>query len=461
MRTLIKNGTVVTENEIKTADVLIEDEKISAIEKSLNISSANTIDASGLYVFPGGIDVHTHLDLDVGITVSSDDFYSGHIAAAFGGTTTHIDFPTPRKGETLRSAFDEWLNKAEGKAIIDYGFHMSVIEVNNHILKEMEALPSWGITSIKVYMAYKNILQLNDEEIYRVMQVAARKNITVLVHAENGDVVDFNVRSLIAEGKTEPKYHALSRPPLLEAEAVNRAIYLANAAGANVYIVHVTAEESLNQIVEARRRGLKVLAETCPQYLFLDDSYLELPDFESAKYICSPPLRKKKDNEALWDGLKKGELQIVSTDHCPFNFHGQKDLGREAFNKIPNGLPGIEDRIPLLFSEGVGKNKLTLNQFVKLISTNPAKLFGLFPRKGTLREGSDADIFLLDPKAERTISATTHHMNVDYNPYEGMKIKGEITHVFRRGELLVEHKNFLGTKGSGKYLQRKTFNSNN
>ncbi len=455
MSTLIKGGTIVTEEKVYTADILIEGEKIVAIEKELNPNGANVIDAAGLYVFPGGIDVHTHLDLDVGSTVSSDDFYTGHVAAAFGGTTTHIDFPTPQKGNSLRSAYEEWLAKAEGKACIDYGFHMSVIEVNNNILQEIEELPEWGITSIKVYMAYKNILQLSDEEIYRVMQIAARKNITVLVHAENGDVVDFNVRSLIAEGKKEPKYHALSRPPLLEAEAVNRAIYLANAAGANVYIVHVTAEESLNQIVEARQRGLKVFAETCPHYLFLDDSYLELPDFESAKFICSPPLRKPKDNEALWGGLKSGALQVVSTDHCPFNFKGQKEIGREAFNKIPNGLPGIEDRVPLLYSEGVAKGRISITEFVKITSTNPAKLFGMYPTKGTIAVGSDADLFLLDPNAERTISAKTHHMNVDYNPYEGMVLKGQIEKVFRRGELIVDGENFKAEKGSGKYLFRK------
>ncbi len=454
MRYLIKDGFVVTETSVKNEDVLIDNEKIVEVGKSLDSSGAEVIDATEQFVFPGGIDVHTHLDLDVGSTVSTDDFYTGHVAAAFGGTTSHIDFPTPQKGETLRSAYEEWLGKANGKACIDYGFHMSVVEVNNNILKELAELPEWGITSIKVYMAYKNILQLSDEEIFRVMQTAATKNITVLVHSENGDVVDFNIRSLIKEGKTEPKYHAVSRPPLLEAEAVNRAIYLGNAAGANVYIVHVTAKESLTQIKNAREQGLKVFAETCPQYLFLDDSYLELPDFEGAKYICSPPLRKPKDNLALWEGLKEGALQVFSTDHCPFNFKGQKDLGKEAFNKIPNGLPGIEDRIPLLFSEGVKKGRISLNDFVKLTATNPAKIFGLYPRKGTIAVGSDADIYILDPNKERTISAETHHMNVDYNPYEGKKITGVINKVFRRGELIVDGENFLAKKGSGIYLKR-------
>ncbi|RMD50074.1 MAG: dihydropyrimidinase, partial [Ignavibacteria bacterium] len=365
-------------------------------------------------------------------------------------------FATQNKEGTLKEAFDEWMGKAEGKAVIDYGFHMAVVEANNRTLKEIEELPEWGITSIKVYMAYKNILQLEDDEIYKVMEVCGRKGILVGVHAEIGDLVDFNVKNLLSEGKTEPKYHAISRPAELEADAIDRAILLANSAGAVPYIVHVSSALGMTRIIEAKAKGLKVLSETCPQYLLLDDEKLSLPDFEGAKYVCSPPLRKKEDNDYLWQALSEGEFEIVSTDHCPFNFEGQKTIGRNAFNKIPNGLPGIEDRIPVLYSEGVKKGRLNLRQFVNLTSTNPAKVFGMFPTKGVIAPGADADIYILNPEKERTISSTTHHMNVDYNPYEGLKVNGKIEYVFLRGNLIVSEGKFLAEKGSGKYVKQNT-----
>lgn len=458
MKILIKNGIVVTEENIEKADILIEDEKISYIGEAKNHAVDTVIDATGKFVFPGGIDVHTHLDLDVGSTSSSDDFYTGHVAAAFGGTTTHLDFATQNKAGTLREAYDEWMRKAEGKACIDYGFHMAVVKADRETLKEIEQLPEWGITSIKVYMAYKNILQLNDDEIYKVMQVSARKGILVCVHAELGDIVDFNVRQLIAEGKTEPKFHALSRPESLEADAVSRVIVIANSARAVPYIVHVSSAAAMEQIIQARFSNMKVLAETCPQYLTLNDELLSLPDFEGAKFVCSPPLRKTEDNIRLWEGMRGNVFEIVSTDHCPFNFKGQKEIGKDAFNKIPNGLPGIEERISVLYSEGVRKERISLRQFVNLTSTNPAKIFGMYPRKGVIAEGSDADFYIMNPREERVISAQTHHMNVDYNPYEGMKVKGKIEKVFLRGNLIVDGNNFLGKKNAGRYIMRSPGN---
>jgi len=456
MKKLIKNGLVFTDGKLQKTNILIKGEIIERIGRDVNDAPV-VIDASGCYVLPGGIDPHTHMELDVGTTVSSDNFYTGQVAAAFGGTTTHLDYPTPRKGESLKESFNKWLDKAKNKAVIDFGFHLTVVEVNNKILKELEEIIDWGVQSIKVYMAYKNILQLSDEEIFRVMKKAARKKILVEVHAENGDVIDFNIKSLIKAGKTSPKYHAQSRPPLLEAEAVNRAIYLANAANANVYIVHLTAEASLNQIIQARKAGLKVFAETCPQYLFLTEDLLNLPNFEGAKFVCSPPLRKHSDIKALWDGLAANQINTIATDHCPFNFKGQKELGKKSFNEIPNGLPGVENRITLLFSEGVKKEKLSLKQFVALTSTNAAKLFGFYPRKGTISEGSDADFYLLNPNKESVISAKTHHMNVDYNPYEGYKLSCKIEKVFSRGELIVDGNRLLAERGRGIYLNRTPF----
>ena len=456
MKKLIKNGLVFTEGKLQKTNILISGEIIEQIGRDIN-DAPEIIDANNCLVLPGGIDPHTHMELNVGASISSDDFYTGTVAAAFGGTTTIIDYPTPQRGETLRSSFDEWMAKATTKSVIDFGFHLTVVEVNNQILKELESIPEWGVSSIKVYMAYKNILQLSDEEIFQVMQKAAQKNILVEVHAENGDIIDFNVKSLIEAGKTAPQFHAVSRPATLEAEATKRAIFIANAAGANVYIVHVTAEASINEIIQARKNGLKVFAETCPQYLFLTDSLLSLPDFEGAKFVCSPPLRKASDNKALWKAIVKNEIQTVATDHCPFNFKGQKELGREAFNKIPNGLPGVENRLLLLFSEGVKKERITLEQFVEVTATTPAKIFGLYPRKGTIEEGSDADFYFLNPDAETTISAATHHMNVDYNPYEGMKLKGKIEKVFSRGELIVDGNKLLAQQGRGIYLHRERF----
>lgn len=462
MKKLIKGGTVVTAADTFRADVLIENDKIAAIGVNLDSDAAEIIDANGLYVFPGGIDPHTHLDMPFGGTMTADDFETGTIAAAYGGTTCVIDFCLTNKGESLKSAIQTWHRKAEEKAAIDYGFHLMVSEINDRVLSELpEVVEDEGITSFKVFMAYKNVFQADDATLFRTLITARELGAMVMVHAENGDVIDYLVKDALSRGKTDPIYHALTRPPEVEGEATGRAAQLAALADAPLYVVHVSCAESANKIAEARQKGYRVWGETCPQYLVLDQTYLEKPDFEGAKYVWSPPLREKWNQEALWNALKIGSLQTLGSDQCSFNFKGQKDLGREDFSKIPNGGPLIEDRFSLFYSEGVGKGRITINQFVDITSTRAAKLFGLFPQKGTVAIGSDADLVLFDPKKQRTISASTHHMNVDYNPFEGMKVTGEPVSVLSRGEFVIREGKFTGKAGNGKYLKRKKYGSNN
>ncbi|WP_223067566.1 dihydropyrimidinase [Paenibacillus caui] len=457
---VIKNGTIVTAADTYAGDVVIENGIITEIGLNLSPAGAEVIDASGCYVFPGGIDPHTHLDMPFGGTVTKDDFESGTIAAAFGGTTTVIDFCLTNKGEPLSKAVETWHGKAREKAVIDYSFHLMVSELNDSVLEELpQIIENEGITSLKVFMAYKNTFQADDGTLFKTLQTAKKEGALVMVHAENGDVIEYLIDKALAEGKTDPIYHALTRPPELEGEATGRAIYLTELADSQLYVVHVTCAEAAWKISEARKKGLRIYGETCPQYLVLDQTYLEKPDFEGAKYVWSPPLREAWNQEVLWSSLTSGSLQTLGSDQCSFDFKGQKELGRGDFSKIPNGGPIIEDRFTILYSEGVEKGRITLNQFVDIISTTSAKLFGLFPKKGTIAVGSDADIVIFDPSVERTISASTHHMKVDYNAFEGFEVKGEPVSVLSRGEFVIRDKAFVGKAGSGKYLHRKRFGS--
>ena len=456
--TLIANGTVVTATDTCQADVALADGRIVAIGRDLPRENAGRIlDASGKYVFPGGIDVHTHLDMPFGGTTSSDDFETGTRAAVFGGTTTLIDFAIQYKGQTLRTAFDTWMARAQAKAVCDYAFHCIVTDLPDARLEEMSALIRDGVTSFKLFMAYPGVFMLDDATIFRAMLRAGSSGALVCMHAENGGVIDVIVRQALAEGKTAPKYHALTRPTTAEAEATARAIALAEMAGAPVYIVHLSCNDALEKVREARDRGLPVYAETCPQYLYLSIENFDAPGFEGAKYVFTPPLREKWHQEKLWNGLKRDHLQVVSTDHCPFCFKEQKELGRDDFTKIPNGGPGIEHRMSLIYSGGVAQGRFSVNRFVELVATTPAKLFGLYPRKGTVAVGSDADLVLFDPNREHTINASTHHMRVDYSMFEGIRVKGMPEMVLSRGRVVVEHDRFLGRPGAGEFLRRNPY----
>ncbi|MGB7284941.1 MAG: dihydropyrimidinase [Candidatus Acidiferrum sp.] len=455
--TIIRNGTVVTAMDTFAADIGIVGDKISAIAAALPIENAGrVVDAAGLLVIPGGIDVHTHLDMPFGGTTSADDFLTGTTAAAFGGTTTLIDFAIQYKGQTLRQAFDTWMEKAHDKAVTDYAFHCIITDLGAAQLEEMGELVREGVTSFKLFMAYPGVFMLDDATIFRAMRQAAKHNGLICMHAENGGAIDVIVQQALAEGKRAPKYHALTRPTTAEAEATSRAIALAEMAGAPVYIVHLSCNEALEKVREARDRGLPAYAETCPQYLYLSLENMDAPGFEGAKYVFTPPLREKWHQEKLWQGLAKDTLQVVSTDHCPFCFKEQKELGKDDFTKIPNGGPGIEHRLSLIYTGGVHGNRFSANRFVELVSTAPAKLFGLYPRKGTIAVSSDADLVLFDPNEEQVISAKTHHMRVDYSMFEGIAIKGAPKTVFSRGRAVIDAGKFVGRPGAGQFLRRQT-----
>ena len=457
MKTLIRNGRIVTAQDDYQADLLIDGEVISAIGRSLKTEAGQVVDATGLLVLPGGVDVHTHLDMPFGGTVSSDDFETGTRAAAYGGTTTLIDFAIQSKGQSMRTALDTWVRKAEAKATIDYSFHMIVTDLPDAGIEEMNSLIRDGVTSFKLFMAYPGVLMVDDGTIFKAMKNASRYGGLVCMHAENGSVIDLIVREALAQGKTAPKYHALTRPTTAEAEATGRAIALAEIADAPVCIVHLSCAEALSKVREARDRGIPAYAETCPQYLFLSIEDYDRPGFEGAKYVFTPPLREKWNQEELWRGLAQDHLQVISTDHCPFCFKEQKELGRDDFTKIPNGGPGVETRLSLVYNGGVRTGKITLNRFVELVSTAPAKMFGLFPRKGAITVGSDADVVLFDPEAEATISASTHHMRIDYSLYEGWRVRGVPRKVFSRGRLIVDGDTFLGRAGAGSFVRRSTY----
>lgn len=452
---LIQGGTIVTASDCYKGDILIDGETIVQIGSILNDNQAEIVDASGCYIFPGGIDPHTHLDMPFGGTVTADDFLTGTRAAAFGGTTTIIDFCLTTKGQSLKDAISTWHAKAKGKAVIDYSFHLMIAEINDQVLQDLpQIIEEEGITSLKVFMAYKNVFQADDGTLLQTLLAAKQHGALVMVHAENGDVIEYLTRQALAEGHTEPVYHALTRPSSLEGEATGRAAMLTALADSQLYVVHVTCEEAVEQIAQARANGYRVFGETCPQYLVLDISSLEEPDFEGAKYVWSPPLREKSHQDVLWNALRTGTLQAVGSDHCSFNFKGQKDLGKGDFTKIPNGGPMIEDRFSILYSEGVSKGRISLNQFVEVTSTRSAQLFGLYPQKGTIAVGSDADLVIFDPEVVRKISASTHHMNVDYNAFEGKEITGEPVTVLSRGRFLIRDKQFVGQPGSGRYIRR-------
>src|SRR6059036_857044 len=454
--TIIANGKVVTATDTYLADIAISAGKIEVVGQNLpRQNAARVLEAMGKYVFPGGIDVHTHLDMPFGGTTSADDFETGTRAAAFGGTTTIVDFAIQFRGQTLHHAWETWTKKAESRAVIDYGFHMIITELNDEVEREMDALVRQGITSFKLFMAYPGVFMLDDGSIFKALLRTGKNGGTICMHAENGGVIDVLVQKALAEGKTAPKYHALTRPARAEAEATHRAIALAEIADVPIYIVHLSAAEALEMVTEARDRGLPAYAETCPQYLFLSYDNYEEPDFAGAKYVMSPPLREKAKQDQLWRGLAFNDLQCVSTDHCPFCMK-EKRLGENDFSKIPNGAPGVETRMSLVYDGGVRPGRISLNRFVELTSTSPAKIFGLFPRKGTIAPGSDADIVVFDPNRTITLAAKTLHMNVDYNPYEGRQVTGATDTVLSRGRLVIENGQFVGRPGSGVFVKRGT-----
>jgi dihydropyrimidinase len=453
MRTLIKNGTIVNADATTRADILVDGEQISLIGAKLEATAERTIDATDKWIIPGAIDVHTHMELPFGGTFAKDTFETGTRAAAFGGTTTIVDFAVQPRGGSLRQGLDAWMEKAQGNAVIDYGFHMIVSDVRDDVLSEMDTLVEEGITSFKLFTAYPGFFYSDDGAIFRAMQQTARNGGLIMMHAENGMAIDVVAAEDVAAGHTDPYYHGTSRSPVFEGEATNRVIRLAQVAGAPVYIVHLSAADALNELRQARNEGLPAYAETCPQYLFL--SLEDMGNgFEGAKFICSPPLRPAEHAEELWKGLQTDDLQVVSTDHCPFDFHGQKDLGKADFRKVPNGLPGVEDRVDLLHDGGVVTGRISPNRWVELISTAPARMFGM-PQKGTISVGSDADIVIYDPNRTRTISAKTHHMDVDYSCYEGREVKGKAETVLSRGRVIVDNDEFMGAPGDGRFLKRQ------
>lgn len=456
MSILVKNGHIFTAVDSYVADIYVDEGKVRTIGIDLAADADKTIDATGKYVIPGGIDPHTHLDFPFGGTVSSDDFRTGTIAAAYGGTTSIVDFAVQQRGEALSQALEMWHQKAEGKAAIDYGFHMIILDLPEMRLPELDDMVRQGVTSFKMFMAYLGAVMVDDSTIFRAMVGAADNGALICLHAEHGHMIDVLVKDALAEGHTGPEYHAITRPPTTEAEATHRAIRMAAVAGAPVYFVHLSCDDALQEVQAARARQKYVYAETCPHYLTLDNSMYDQDGFEGAKYVLTPPLRDQRHQAELWKGLRRNDLQVVSTDHCAFRFSDQKAMGKDDFSKIPNGGPGIENRLNLLYTHGVVPGLLDMNRLVEVFSTTPARLFGLFPRKGTIAVGSDADIVVFDPDEETVISAQTHHMNVDYNLYEGMRVKGVPEVVIANGEAIIEGGQYTGAPGSGRFLRRGT-----
>ena len=452
MDLVIKNGTIVTANESYQADIGIDGERISLIGRDL--TGDETVDATGMLVIPGGIDPHTHMELPFMGTVSADDFRTGTIAAACGGTTTIIDFAIQGAGQTLREALDIWFERAKDKVCIDYGMHVAIGAMNDERMAEMGDIVEFGVPSFKIFMAYKGSLMVDDETLFRSLLRAKEIGALISVHAENGDILNYLIGKHVAEGKKDPIWHAYSHPPEAEAEATHRAVVMAGMTGAPLYVVHMTAAGALEALKAGRAKGFKVFGETCPQYLLFTMDKYEEPNFEGAKYVMSPPLRAEGNPEALWKGLSSGELQTVGTDHCPFNFVGQKDMGKDDFSKIPNGMPGVETRLPLLYHFGVNEGRFSVNRFVELVSTGPARLFGLLPRKGTISIGADADLVIWDPNKEHRLTKENLHTNVDHSPYEHITVKGYPAMIFQRGNMLVRDNQFVGEVGAGQFLKR-------
>lgn len=461
--TLIRGGRVITAVDDYVGDILVRDGKIEAIGRSLQVDDAHLHDASGLLVMPGGVDVHVHMETPMGNGIETcDSFATGTKSAAFGGTTTIIDFAQQFKGESPKKALDRRLESAESQCAIDYGFHSILTDVSPAALAELPDLVNReGVSSFKLYMAYPGVLMVDDADIYRTMRKVGDHGGMVSLHAENGVVIQALIDEALAAGNTSPRYHQLTRPQLMEGEATHRVIRIAELAEVPVYIVHLSASEALEAVAEARDRGIHAFAETCPHYLFLDNSEYERPGFDAAKFVMTPPLRDRECQQALWRGLQFDDLQIVSTDHCPFCFkenpHGllkSKRVGKDDFSKIPNGAPGVEYRLPLLFDGGVKAGRINLNRFVQLTATAPAKMFGLFPQKGTIAVGSDADLVLFDPDRPHVLSAETHHSSVDYTLFEGREVTGKVEKVFLRGELLVDGDTWLGKAGAGQFIKR-------
>jgi len=459
VRTVISGGTVVSATGTQAAEVLIEGERIVSLAvpgSQMAVSfaqGARALNATGKLVLPGAVDVHTHMELPFGGTQASDTFETGTRAAAWGGTTTVVDFAVQRKGQALLEGLEAWHAKADGNCFVDYGFHMVLSDVNEQSMKEMDVLVDEGVTSFKVFMAYPGVFYSTDGEIFRAMQQARSSGATIMVHAENGPAIDVLVAQSLARGEAAPKYHAATRPDEFEAEATARAVALAKVAGSPLYIVHLSTSGALEAVAEARAAGQNAFAETCPQYLFLSSDYLALEGFEGAKYVCSPPLRAKEHHARLWRGLRTDDLSVVSTDHCPFCYKEQKELGIGDFSKIPNGIPGVEHRLDLTY-QGVLAGELSLPRWVEVNATTPARMFGLYPKKGALAPGSDADVVIYDPSLKHTLSVESHHMNVDYSAYEGMEVTGGVSTVLSRGELVLEDGKFLGKKGHGVFLAR-------
>lgn len=454
MGLILQGGTIVTDVKSYKADVRIENEKIAKIGSDLFKEGDEIVPINGCYLVPGGIDTHTHFDLDVGTTITADNFETGTKAAIVGGTTTILDFATQSKGNTLNDGLREWHDKSSGRCYSDYGFHMAITDWNDTTSKEMEDMINEGITSFKMYMAYKDTLQVDDGIIFKALKRAKELGVLIGFHCENGDIISELINECKKNNQLSPKYHKLSRPSDVEVEATYRLMKIAKTANAPVYVVHLSSKDALEEVKKARLDGVKVYTETCPQYLLLDDKLYDLDGFESAKYVMSPPLRKKVDNEALWKALADGDIDAIGTDHCSFNYKGQKDIGINDFSKIPNGGPGVEHRMGLLYTYGVKEGKISMNKFVELTSTKAAKLFGMYPQKGSIEVGSDADIVVIDPEMKNTISAEDQTQNTDYTPYEGYEVDCQFRHVFLRGIEIIKEGKLTVEHPTGKYIVR-------